>query len=79
MTQTRIGSLIESLVNIAVGFCLAMITNSIVMPAFGYHVTARDNFWITVSFTVVSLVRQYLLRRFFNARLSSTRRLTGNA
>ena len=63
--QTRLGSLIETVANTAIGFGIAMLTNHIVMPAFGHALSVRDNFWITCVFTVVSLVRGYMIRRIF--------------
>lgn len=66
MSQSRKGSLLEAVANIAVGFGIAMLTTHIVMPWFGHHLTLSDNFWITAIFTVVSLVRSYTLRRVFN-------------
>jgi len=63
--QTRLGSLIETVANTAIGFGIAMLTNHLVMPAFGHTLSARDNFWITCIFTVVSIVRGYMIRRIF--------------
>ena len=64
--QSRRQSLIEVCFSTAVGFGIAMATNALILPVFGHHVTASQNFWITVIFTVVSVIRSYYLRRFFN-------------
>lgn len=66
MTQTRTGSLVESLANIAVGFGINWAANMLVLPLFGFHVTGSQAFGIGVIFTVISLVRSYILRRWFN-------------
>lgn len=65
--QSRVMSLVESATNIVVGFVVATITNQIVLPLFGIAITLTKNMEITVVFTVVSLIRSYMLRRFFNS------------
>lgn len=64
--QTRLGSLAEAWVNIAVGFSINYSANLVILPLFGFAVTLGQAFWIGVIFTVISLVRQYVLRRWFN-------------
>lgn len=80
MSQSRLGSLIEALANIAIGFGINLVANLIVLPRFGYQVTVGDAFGIGVVFTAISIVRSYVIRRWFNARLHAvTQRLTGSA
>lgn len=69
MNQTKMGSLIEALANIVIGFGINLGANLIVLPWFGFHVTTGQAFGIGVVFTVISLVRGYFIRRYFNARL----------
>ena len=71
MTQTRLGSLIESFVNILIGFGVGVGSQMLIFPLFNIHVTTVENFAIGAWFTVVSLVRSYAIRRWFNARLRS--------
>ena len=66
MTLTRTGSLAEAAANIAVGFGINFTANLIVLPWFGFNVTAGDAFGIGLVFTVISLARSYVLRRWFN-------------
>jgi hypothetical protein len=67
MAQTKFGSVIESLANIAVGFTINFTANLIILPLFGFHnLTVRNNFIIGILYTVISLVRSYVLRRWFN-------------
>ena len=66
MTQTRTGSFVEAWANIAVGFSINWCANMLVLPLFGFHVTGGQAFGIGVIFTVISLVRSYCLRRWFN-------------
>jgi len=70
VNQTKLESLLEASVNTAIGFFVALWTwQFIVAPLMGYIVTMRDNLVITGIFTVVSVARGYVLRRFFNAGL----------
>ena len=69
MTQTRLGSFIEACVNVAIGLAISLVANALVFPRFGFHPSLSDNVWISVIYTVISLVRSYVLRRWFNARL----------
>ncbi|QJC56107.1 hypothetical protein HC248_01393 [Polaromonas vacuolata] len=69
MTQTRLGSLIESLINVLVGFVISLVLTAIVLPAYGHEVTLVDNLQITLIFTLSSIGRSYLLRRYFNASI----------
>ena len=45
---------------------IAFASNVLVLPLFGYRVTASDALGIGAVFTGISLVRSYLLRRLFN-------------
>ncbi|MBO4228056.1 hypothetical protein GRB70_37540 [Bradyrhizobium neotropicale] len=60
-------SLAEICFSTAIGFVVAFVANAVVMPAFGHHVSAAENFWITVIFTAISIVRGYCVRRLFEA------------
>lgn len=64
--QTKTGSFAEASANIAVGFGVNFIANLTVLPLFGLKVTATSAFGIGLVFTVISLVRSYILRRWFN-------------
>lgn len=67
MSQTRKGSLLEAIVNILVGAVVALLSQLVVFPMYGVHVSFNTNLSITAWFTGVSLVRSYWLRRAFNA------------
>jgi membrane protein implicated in regulation of membrane protease activity len=69
MNQTRIGSLVESMMNIAIGYFVALGSQLLIFPLFGIHVSLSTNLWIGLWFTVISLIRSYVIRRWFNARL----------
>lgn len=66
MTQSRLLSAIESVANVAVGYGVALASQIVVFPWFDIHVPLSTNLWIGAWFTVISLVRSYVLRRWFN-------------
>lgn len=66
MAQTKVGSFAEAWANILVGFSVNFTANLIVLPWFGFDVTPTDAFGIGIVFTVISLARSYVLRRYFN-------------
>ena len=74
MGQTKQHSLLESLVNVAVGYGVAVSAQVVVFPLFGLHTSLRSNLTIGLIFTGVSIVRSYVLRRVFN-RLTQRMRL----
>jgi len=59
-------SLLESLVNVIVGYSIAVLTQYAIFPWFGIESTFGEHLAIGAIFTGVSLVRSYLLRRVFN-------------
>ena len=67
MNQTRLESLAEVIINVAIGWVVALITQLIVFPRYGFNPTFGEQFGISVIFTVVSIIRGYVIRRWFNA------------
>lgn len=67
MQQTKLVSFIESIVNIGSGFFVALLLwILLVTPLWDIQVKFIDNFLITIIFTIVSVIRSYFWRRFFN-------------
>lgn len=69
MNQSRTASLIESVFNVVIGYGVALASQLVIFPMFGVHLSLGDNFAIGAWFTIISLVRSYAIRRWFNARL----------
>lgn len=65
MKQSRLMSLVEALINVAVGFGLAVLTQIMIFPLFGLGVSLVQNLQIGAIFTAVSILRSYTLRRLF--------------
>ena len=70
--QTRLSSLIEAVINVAIGFVVSLVLTAVVLPAYGHDVTWSQNLQITGIFTVASIARSYCVRRWFNDRIHAT-------
>ena len=66
MAQTKLGSFVESWANIVVGFSINWVANMTILPLFGFRISGGTAFEIGLIFTAISLVRSYVLRRWFN-------------
>lgn len=66
--QSRLGSFIESVVNIIIGLAINVSAQMVVFPFFDIHIVWHDNIQIAMIFTAISLTRSYVIRRFFNRR-----------
>ena len=67
MKQTRLMSLVESVANVIIGYGVAVGTQIMIFPVFGLHTTLAQNLTMGAVFTLVSIARSYVLRRFFEA------------
>ena len=74
MKQSRRMSLFESLVNVAVGYGVAVATQIAVFPMCGLHASLTETLAIGAIFTVASIARSYVLRRTFEAIRAGRRR-----
>ena len=70
--QSKIESLIESIINTSLGFLVALITQIIIYPLFDIEVSFGDQTLLALIFTSVSLVRGYIVRRYFNTYFKHT-------
>lgn len=66
--QTKIQSLVEAVINTLSGLVLAFVVNMLLMGAAGVSATAKQNLLIVGGHTIVSVIRSYVVRRFFNKR-----------
>lgn len=71
MTQTRLGSLIEAVINVLIGFWINFAANLVVLPLFGWQVTVTQNLALGAIYTGISIARSYAVRRWFNARIAA--------
>lgn len=66
MSQSKKGSLLEAFINVVIGYGVAVASQIIIFPLFDIHVSLSGNLILAGSFTVVSIIRSYTLRRLFN-------------
>lgn len=64
--QPRLQSFIEAITSTLIGLVVAMVTQLIVFPLYGLEINLQSNIEIAGIFTAVSIVRGYLVRRWFN-------------
>ncbi len=70
--QTKFQSFIESLTNILIGYFTALGSQLLIFPLFNINIPIQDNLLIGLYFTLISLVRSYVLRRYFNKKVSNS-------
>lgn len=66
--QSKKQSLIESIANVIIGYIVAVISNAAILPLFGVNLAFSDSMLIAVWFTVISVIRGYAVRRWFNKK-----------
>ena len=66
--QTKRQSMIETLTSVFVGWLIGVILNLTILPLFDYNITVIDSLWVSLIFTVVSVIRGYVIRRTFNSK-----------
>ena len=64
--QSKLGSFIEALANTASGFMLALIVQKCYFNIAGIHTTFKQDFYLVVVMTIVSIGRSYVIRRLWN-------------
>ena len=64
--QTRRMSAVESIANVVAGYGVSVVATALALPAFGLKVGGAQALGISAVFTIISLVRSYVLRRAFN-------------
>ena len=64
--QKRSHSFLEACLGTAIGFGIALGAQILIFPQFGIQASMETNLWIASIMTVVSIIRSYFVRRFFN-------------
>lgn len=64
--QSRRASLAEAVLNVILGLWISVLANIWLLPLWGFHPSLSQGVEIGLLFTLISLVRSYLLRRLFN-------------
>ena len=67
--QTKAQSLTEALTNVLTGYIVAIISQMVLFPLVGIECAFTTNLKLGLYFTLISLVRSYVIRRYFNKGL----------
>jgi hypothetical protein len=63
-------SMIEVATNILIGLVVSFISQVVIFKLYDIHISVVQNVEITLWFTIISIVRSYLVRRWFNSMRS---------
>ena len=67
--QSRLASLIESLTNVAIGMVVSLFGQIVVSHWYNLPLNVTQNMQIVLFFTVLSVLRSYVIRRWYNRRI----------
>jgi len=68
MRQSLKHSFVETCTNTAIGYIVALLSQLAIFPMFGIHVPLRSNILIGAYFTIISVARGYVVRRWWTGR-----------
>lgn len=63
--------MIEVATNILIGLVVSFISQIVIFKLYNIHISVVQNVEITIWFTIISIVRSYLVRRWFNSMKGS--------
>ena len=69
MNQSRLESFVEAILGTALGFVVATVAQLIIFPRYGIERSIGVHLEIVGWFTLVGIIRTYIVRRWFNAGL----------
>lgn len=73
-SQSKKASLVEALSNTVIGFAINYTANLVILPLFfGHSISLAANFGMGLIYTVISVARSYVLRRWFNMKAFNAR------
>ncbi len=64
--QSKKGSLIEAAVNTFIGYMFTLVLSPLVYHIAGVQMSAAKLNLVVLMFTIISVIRSYIIRRFFN-------------
>lgn len=64
--QTKKQSFKEAVTNTAIGFVISYASTFLIFPLVGFESSGGKNLIITIYFTIISILRGYVVRRCFN-------------
>ena len=67
--QTKTHSILESITNTGIGVLTTLIFSPIIYSMIGMEYTYSQLGMATILFTILSIIRGYIVRRFFNNKI----------
>jgi hypothetical protein len=67
--QTKKESLAEAITNVFIGYWINFCANLVILPLIGFNISLEQNLFIGLLYTIISVARSYVIRRFFNSKL----------
>lgn len=67
--QTKKHSMLESVTNTAIGLLTTLVFSPIIYSMIGMEYTYSQLGMATILFTILSIIRGYIVRRFFNKKI----------
>jgi hypothetical protein len=64
MSQSKSRSVREAVLSTFIGMVVALASQLVLFPLFGIYCTLSTDLWLTLYFTLISIVRSYLVRRY---------------
>ena len=64
--QANYHSFIESVTNAVVGYGTSLAAQLLIFPCYNIHVNIQTSVCIGIWFTIISIIRSYIMRRVFN-------------
>ena len=71
--QSKIDSLIESILNVGIGFGVSVVANFVIFPWVGITASTTQVIAVGIFMTFVSVARSYFVRRWANKYLTQFR------
>ena len=69
MSQSKFHSFIEACTTVGSGMIVALAIQLLIFPLYNIQITMFENIQLVIIFTTTSLLRVYIIRRFFNKRM----------
>lgn len=66
LKQSKKASIVEAIVNQIIAFVLSLILQLYMFPLFGIFIDIKTNVYIILSFSLLSIIRSYIIRRLWN-------------
>ena len=70
MRQSKLQSLCESFVNVMIGGLISIVSQMLLFPYIGIDISLAMNVVIWLYFMSISVVRGYVVRRYFDKKLT---------